>query len=295
LAEFGSIVWSIAVIRCDASSILSNIPAATPARIAAPIEPASPDCMVWTVFCSVSALIAFHNPLFDAPPRERTSSTARPSSSSSSLAGYAFSRLNFPGRDKIFVGYLATMMIPSAVIVIPLYILIRSLGMLDTYWALILPAAFTAYGTFMLRQFFMGIPKDLEDAAKIDGCGIMRVYWNVILPLSKPALATLSIFTFMGNCRKFFWPLIVITSQQKYTLQLGLAKFLGEHNAKWTYLMAVIPSSSYSFSASASSSKASASEPSKGRVGELTPLSLYPVQRMEAGHSGIRDNSGRLF
>lgn len=156
----------------------------------------------------------------------------------SSLAGYAFARLNFPGRDKIFVGYLATMMIPSAVIVIPLYILIRKLGMLDSYWALILPAAFTAYGTFMLRQFFMGIPKDLEDAAKIDGCGIMRVYWNVVLPLSKPALATLSMFTFMSNCRQFFWPLIVITSSEKFTLQLGLAKFLSEHNAKWTYLMA---------------------------------------------------------
>jgi len=156
----------------------------------------------------------------------------------SAMAAYAFARLNFPGRDRIFFGYLATMMIPGAVTMIPVFILLRHLGWIDSYKALILPGIFTAYGTFMLRQFFLTLPKDLEDAAKIDGCSYVRIFWHIILPLSKPALATLTTFTFMGSWMNLMWPLIVVNTHTKYTLPVGLAYFQGVHGTDWTLLMA---------------------------------------------------------
>ncbi|MDY7009564.1 MAG: carbohydrate ABC transporter permease [Planctomycetota bacterium] len=156
----------------------------------------------------------------------------------SAFAAYSFARLNWPGRDKIFFGYLATLMIPSAVTMIPLFLLLRWLGWIDTYKAIIVPAMFTAYGTFMLRQFFMGLPGDLEDSARIDGCSRWGIFWNVTMPLSKPALATLGIFTFLGNWRSFQWPLIVLQTSEKQTLPVGLAYFMGEHSTDWNLLMA---------------------------------------------------------
>ena len=156
----------------------------------------------------------------------------------SAMAAYAFARLNFPGRDKLFFGYLATMMIPGAVTMIPVFILLRNLGWIDSYKAMILPGIFSAYGTFMLRQFFLTLPKDLEDAAKIDGCSYRRIFWHIILPLSKPALATLSTFTFMGSWMNLMWPLIVVNTNTKYTLPVGLAYFQGVHGTDWELLMA---------------------------------------------------------
>ena len=156
----------------------------------------------------------------------------------SSLAAYAFARLEFPGREKIFLAYLATLMIPGAVTMIPLFILLRELGWIDTYKALIIPSVFSAYGTFLLRQFFMTIPRDLEDAAKIDGCGHARVFRHVVLPLSKPALATLATFTFMGSWGNFLWPLVVTHSMDLKTLPIGLAAFQGQYGGDWTLLMA---------------------------------------------------------
>ncbi len=156
----------------------------------------------------------------------------------SSLAAFAFSRLQFPGRDKLFLGYLATLMIPGVVTMIPVFILLRQLGWIDTYKALILPAMFSAYGTFLLRQFFLTIPTDLEDAARIDGCGAFGIYWNVILPLSKPALATLTTFVFLGSWNNYMWPLIVINSTAKKTLPIGLQSFQGLYTTEWTLLMA---------------------------------------------------------
>jgi len=156
----------------------------------------------------------------------------------SALAAYAFARLQFPGRNKIFFGYLATMMVPGAVTMIPVFILLRYLGWIDSYKALILPAAFTAYGTFMLRQFFLTLPTDLEDAAKIDGCSYVGIFWRIILPLSKPALATLTTFTFMGTWMNFMWPLIVLNTHEKFTLPVGLAYFQSLHHTDWTLLMA---------------------------------------------------------
>ncbi len=156
----------------------------------------------------------------------------------SSLAAYAFARLKFPGRDKLFFGYLATMMIPGTVTMIPVFILMKTMGWLDTYKALILPGMFTAYGTFMLRQFFMTLPHDLEDAAKIDGCSLFGIYWRVILPLSKPALATLATFTFIWNWGNFIWPLVITNSEKMKTLPIGLSYFQDLHSTEWTLLMA---------------------------------------------------------
>jgi multiple sugar transport system permease protein len=156
----------------------------------------------------------------------------------SAMAAYAFARLRFPGRDRIFFAYLATMMVPGAVTMIPVFILLKYMGWIDSYKAVILPAAFTAYGTFMLRQFFLTLPKELEDAAKIDGCSYLGIFWRIILPLSKPALATLTTFTFMGNWMSFMWPLIVLNSEQKFTLPIGLAYFKSVYGTDYTLLMA---------------------------------------------------------
>ena len=159
----------------------------------------------------------------------------------SAFAAYAFSRLRFPGRDKLFFGYLATMMIPGSVILVPVYILMVYFRWIDTYKALILPAMFTAYGTFMLRQFFMTIPRDLEDAARIDGCSLFSIFWKIIMPLSKPALATLTMFTFMTNWNSFMWPLLVTNSPERATLPVGLSYFQEVYQytqPDWSLLMA---------------------------------------------------------
>jgi len=156
----------------------------------------------------------------------------------SSLAAYAFARLKFPGRDKLFLGYLATMMIPGTVTMIPVFILLKKLGWIDTYQALILPRMFSAYGVFLLRQFFLSIPRDLEESAIIDGASKFKIYLNVILPLSKPALATLTTFTFMWSWNDFMWPLIVTNSMEMKTLPVGLASFQGLYTTNWTLLMA---------------------------------------------------------
>ncbi len=155
-----------------------------------------------------------------------------------SLAAYAFARLKFPFRDKLFLGYLATMMIPGTVTMIPVFILLKNLGWIDTYQALILPRMFSAYGTFLLRQFFMSIPRDLEESAVIDGASKFKIYLNVIIPLSKPALATLTTFTFMWSWNDFMWPLIVTNSMNMKTLPVGLASFQGLYTTNWTLLMA---------------------------------------------------------
>jgi multiple sugar transport system permease protein len=157
----------------------------------------------------------------------------------SSLAAFAFARLRFPGRDKLFLAYLGTMMIPITVTMIPSYILLRELGWLDSYKAVILPSLFTAYGTFMLRQFFMTIPREIEDAARIDGCNEFGLYWRIMLPLSTPALATLVIIVFVGSWRSFMWPLIVCSSEDTFNLPLGLTMFRSVFgDPQWPLLMA---------------------------------------------------------
>ncbi|MEN6372836.1 MAG: carbohydrate ABC transporter permease [Armatimonadota bacterium] len=156
----------------------------------------------------------------------------------SAMAAYAFSRLKFPGRDKLFFAYLATMMIPGSVTMIPVFVIMRTFGWVNTYQALIIPGLFSAYGTFMLRQFFMGLPTELEDAAKIDGSGHLGIWARVILPLSKPALATLTTFTFMGFWGSYMWPLVVTITAEMRTLPIGLREFVGQHSTNYTQLMA---------------------------------------------------------
>ena len=155
-----------------------------------------------------------------------------------SLAAYAFARMRFTGRDVLFYLFLGTMMVPAHVTMIPSFMILHGLGWIDTYAALIVPLLASAFGTFLLRQFFMTIPKELEEAAFIDGCTRFGVLWRVILPLSRPALATLSIFTFMYVFNDFIWPLIVVNSEDMYTVQLGLAIFRDRYSTEWGNLMA---------------------------------------------------------
>ncbi len=157
----------------------------------------------------------------------------------SSLAAYSFARLRFKGKDLLFSMYLGTMMVPLMVTLIPTFVIMRKLGMVDTYYALIVPGFFgNAFGTFLLRQFFMTIPRQLDEAARIDGCGYFGIYSRILMPLMKPALASLFIFTFMGVWNDFLWPLVVIQTESVKTITLGLASFQGLYTTKYHLLMA---------------------------------------------------------
>jgi multiple sugar transport system permease protein len=156
----------------------------------------------------------------------------------SSMAAYAFARLRFPGRDGLFFGYLGTMMIPGSVTLIPVFVIIRALGWVDSYWALVIPGLFSPWGTFMLRQFFLSLPRELEESARIDGAGLWQIYLRITLPLSKTALATLATFTFMGFWGSFMWPLIVTITPNLRTLPIGLTVFTQRYSTDYSQLMA---------------------------------------------------------
>jgi multiple sugar transport system permease protein len=155
-----------------------------------------------------------------------------------SLAAFAFSKLYFPGRDKIFLGYIATMMIPWHAIMIPQFIIVKGLHMFNTHWSLIVLQAFSAFGVFLLRQNMLSIPDSLHEAAKIDGCGTFRVYWNIILPLTKTGLATLSVLTFNGIWNDYMGPMIYLDSDRLKTIQVALASFKEEYTANYGAIMA---------------------------------------------------------
>ena len=155
-----------------------------------------------------------------------------------SLSAYAFARLRFPFRDGLFYILLGTMMIPQHVIMIPVYIILNFFRLIDTYAAMIVPFISGAFGTFLLRQFFLTIPKELEEAATLDGCGHLRFLFRIMLPLSRPILATLAIFTFMWSWNNYLWPLIVTNRIEIRTLQYGLAMFKEEGGLNWGQLMA---------------------------------------------------------
>jgi len=156
----------------------------------------------------------------------------------SSMAAYSFARLRFPGREQLFFGYLATMMIPGSVTLIPVFAIVRALGWVDTYWALIIPGIFSPWGTFMLRQFFLSLPRELEESARIDGATLWQIYTRVTLPLAKTAIATLGTFTFMGFWGSFMWPLIVTISPSLRTLPIGLTVFTQRYSTDYSQLMA---------------------------------------------------------
>jgi len=155
-----------------------------------------------------------------------------------SMAGYSFARFNYPGKNILFTCVLATLMIPFYVVVVPLYIVVYSLGMLDTYQALILPFLVGAFGIFLMRQFMLTIPHELTDAARIDGAGEFTIYSRIVLPLCIPALCTLAIFTFLAHWDSFVWPLLIIHKRDLYTVPLGLTYFQSEYIAYWNEQMA---------------------------------------------------------
>lgn len=156
----------------------------------------------------------------------------------SSLAAFAFARLNWRGRDTVFLAYLGTLMVPTAVTLIPLFLVMRELRWINSYQALVLPASFSPYGVFLLRQFFLTIPAEIEEAARLDGCGPLDLYRRIVTPLARPGLATLAIFTFLGSWTSFLWPLIVTHRQELFTLPVALASFQELHSIQWPLLMA---------------------------------------------------------
>jgi multiple sugar transport system permease protein len=155
-----------------------------------------------------------------------------------SMAAYAFARMRFKGSNSLFLVYLATLMIPFQVTITPLFILMRYLGWINTYQGLILPGVFSAFGTFLLRQFFLTIPRELEEAAFMDGASRWTVYRRIILPVAKPALATLGVFSFMESWNAFLWPLFVVRDMELMTLPVGLATLHGRWLTEWNLVMA---------------------------------------------------------
>jgi len=158
--------------------------------------------------------------------------------STSAMAAYAFARLRFPGRDMLFLVYLATLMIPLQVTILPLFVEMRFLGQIDSYGGLILPSMASAFGTFLLRQAFLGLPRDLEEAAFIDGAGHWTVFRRICLPLSLPMVATFAVFAFMASWNSFLWPLVIVNSPDLMTLPVGLSNLQGRYSTAWNLVMA---------------------------------------------------------
>ena len=156
----------------------------------------------------------------------------------SSLAAYSFARISFKGRNVVFFFYIATLMVPGQVTMIPKYLMFAKAGLTDNHLALILPAFFSAFGVFLLRQFFMSLPRELEEAAEIDGCNPFMTYWRIMLPLVVPAMLTLGVFTLMNTWNDYMGPLIYLSSPEKYTMTLGIAYFKGVYTTQWNLVMA---------------------------------------------------------
>jgi multiple sugar transport system permease protein len=155
-----------------------------------------------------------------------------------SMAGYAFAKLRFPGRDRLFSILVAALVIPAQVSMLPLFLLLRWLGLVNTYLGAILPGTAGIIGIFLIRQFALGIPDDLIDAARIDGAGEFRIYWRIVLPILRPVLATLGIVTFLATWNDFVWPLVILTDESRYTLPVALASLVGEHTPDTELMMA---------------------------------------------------------
>jgi multiple sugar transport system permease protein len=155
-----------------------------------------------------------------------------------SMAAYALARLDFPGRGIIFGGLISTLLVSLPVILVPLFLVTRELGILDSYAGLIIPSIFNAFGIFLLRQFYLGIPTELEEAARIDGCGYLRIYWHVILPLSRPIMASLAVLFFLANWNAFLWPLTITQDPDLRVVQLGIAALQGQYSSSWNLILA---------------------------------------------------------
>lgn len=155
-----------------------------------------------------------------------------------SMAGYAFAKLRFAGRERVFSLLMAALVIPAPVAMLPLFLMLREAGLVNTYAGAALPATAGILGIFLVRQFARGIPDDLLDAARLEGAGELRIYWSIVLPMLRPVLATLAIITFLGTWNDFVWPLVVLTDESRYTLPVALAALVGEHSADVELMMA---------------------------------------------------------
>ena len=155
-----------------------------------------------------------------------------------SMAGFALARLKFPGREIIFLAIFSTFLVSLPVIIVPLFILVRQMGMVNSYAGLIIPAIFNAFGIFLLRQFYIAIPQELQEAAVIDGASYFRIYWNIMLPLSRPILAALAVFFFLANWNAFIWPLTITNDPNLWVVQIAIASFHQQYSSSWNYIMA---------------------------------------------------------
>ena len=156
----------------------------------------------------------------------------------SAAAAYAFARLRFPGRDRVFLVFLSVLMVPAVVLLVPRFLIVNALGWVDSYAGLISTELVSVWGIFLLRQFFLTLPRELEDAARLDGAGEWRIFWRIVLPMSKPALATLAVFAFVDQWKSFLWPLVVTRSVRMQVVEVGIASFHGIYYTNWPYQMA---------------------------------------------------------
>lgn len=197
-----------------------------------------PETIMWGNYLRVLEVMPFWTYLFNSVLI--TGLTIVGTVLSGSLVAYAFACLEWPGRDKLFILVLATMMLPMQVTMIPLFVLFKDIGWLNTIKPLTVPAFFGggAFTIFLLRQFFMTLPKSLFDAARIDGCSEIRIWWSIVLPLARPAMASVAILTFMFSWNDFLGPLIYLSDRMQGTLALGLAMMVGQHQTDWALLMA---------------------------------------------------------
>ena len=156
----------------------------------------------------------------------------------SAMAAYAFSRFNFPGHRTVFALYLATMMVPLQVLIVPLFLQMRDLGLIDTYWGALLPSLASPFGVFLIRQAMNSVPKELDEAAHLDGAGHLRIFGTIVVPLVRPAIATFSVFAFMSSWNAFLWPLVILRSDELKTLPVALASLQGQFATQWDVLMA---------------------------------------------------------
>jgi len=155
-----------------------------------------------------------------------------------SMAAYAFAKLQFPRRERLFALLMMTMMVPGQVTMMPVFLILKSAGLLNSFAGLIIPGSVSVFGIFLLRQFMMEIPEEILEAARMDGCSEIGVFWKIILPLSRPVIATLAVFTFIGAWNEFLWPLIIMLKESNYTLPVALANLNGQYNTDWGLLMA---------------------------------------------------------
>ncbi|TXH85088.1 MAG: carbohydrate ABC transporter permease [Rhizobium sp.] len=154
------------------------------------------------------------------------------------MAGYALARLRFPGREIIFLAIFSTFLVSLPVVIVPLFIIVKAMGMINSYAGLIVPAIFNAFGIFLLRQYYLSLPREIEEAAVIDGAGYWRIYWSIILPLSRPIMSALAILFFLANWNSFLWPLTITSNPNLWMVQVGIANFKSQYSASWNYMMA---------------------------------------------------------